>query len=96
MAIIRDLALILLALEAFVVALIPLALVGVLVYGAGWLLRRDHLPAWLKVAQAYLALGRAYVELAMAAIVKPILVIHSILAFIRNWLNAIVKTGGEQ
>ncbi len=96
MAIVRDLAIILLAIEAFVVALIPLALVGALVYGTGWLLRRDHLPAWLKVMQAYVALGRAYVALAMAAIVKPILVIHSILAFIQNWLNAIVKTGGEQ
>lgn len=96
MAIIRDLALILLAIEAFIVALLPLALVGGLVYGVGWLLRRDRLPAWLQVAQAYLALGRAYVELAMAAIVKPILVVHSLLACIQHWLGAIVKMGGEQ
>jgi hypothetical protein len=94
MAVIRDLALILLAAEAFVVALVPLALVGALVYGLGWLLRRDHLPAWIKVVQAYFALGRAYVELAMAAIVKPILAIHSILAHIRGWFGAIVKMGG--
>jgi hypothetical protein len=96
MAVIRDIALILLAVEAFVVALILLVFVGALVYGTGWLLRRDHLPAWLRVVQAYLALGCAYVELAMAAIVKPILVLHSVLAFIQNWLKAIVKTGGER
>jgi hypothetical protein len=96
MAVIRDLALILLAIEAFVIALVPLALVGALVYGMGWLLRRDHLPAWIKVVQAYLALGLAYVELAMAAIVKPILAIHSVLARVQGWLGAIVKMGGEQ
>ncbi len=96
MAIIRDLAIILLAVEAFIVVLIPLACVGGLVYGMGWLLRRDHLPAWIQVAQAYLALGRAYVELAMAAIVKPILMLHSVLAHVRGLLSAIAKTGGEQ
>lgn len=96
MAVIRDIALILLAVEAFVVALIPLALVGALVYGTGWLLRRDHMPAWLKVVQAYFALGRGYIELALAAIVKPILVIHSVLAHVQGWMNALVKTGGEQ
>jgi hypothetical protein len=95
MAVIRDLALILLAVEAFVIALVPLALVGALVYGVGWLLRRDHLPAWIRLVQAYFALGRAYVELAMATIVKPILVIHSILAHVQSWLRANGKTGGE-
>lgn len=49
MAVLRDVALILLALEAFALALIPLALLGALVYGLSWLQRREHLPAWLKV-----------------------------------------------
>ena len=88
---IRDLSLILLAVEAFVVALIPLVLFGGLVYGLWWLQRRENLPSWLRVAQAYLALGRGYVALAMRAVVKPILLIHSVVATVQSWLNAIGK-----
>ena len=96
MTVLRDLSLILLAIEAFVVTLVPLVVVGGLVYGLWWLMRRDHLPAWIKVAQAYLALGRAYVELAMRAVVRPILFVHSILTTVRTWLGAIAKSGGER
>ena len=87
----RDLSIILLAFETFVMALLPLLLFSALVYGSWWLMRRDHLPAWIKVAQAYLALGRAYIELAMAAIVRPILVLHSALATVQGWLDGMAK-----
>ena len=89
MIVVRDLSLILLALEAFVLALVPLVLFGGLVYGLWWLRRRENLPSWLRLAQAYLALGRAYVELAMRVVVRPILLVHSILATVRGWLGAI-------
>jgi hypothetical protein len=85
----RDLSLILLAGEAFVMALVPLALLGGLVYSLWWLQRHENLPSWLRLAQAYLALGRAYVELAMRAVVRPILLVHSILATAQRWLDAI-------
>ncbi|MFQ6100568.1 MAG: hypothetical protein ACE5OS_04960 [Anaerolineae bacterium] len=96
MATLRDLSLILLAAEAFVLALVPLALLGGLVYGLWWLQRHENLPGWLKIAQAYLASGRAYVELAMRAVVRPILLLHSILATARHWLGAIVRMGGNR
>ncbi len=97
MNLLRDLSLILLAGGAFVMALVPLVLFGGAVYGLWYLQRHENLPTWLKVAQAYLALGRAYVELAMRAVVRPIMLIHSILATIQGWLSAIAKlTKGRQ
>jgi hypothetical protein len=91
MTLLRDLSLILLAMEVLIIALVPLALLGGLVYGLWWLHRHENLPTWLRLAQAYLALGRAYVELAMQAVIRPILLVHSILATVRGWLGAIVE-----
>ncbi|RLC95371.1 MAG: hypothetical protein DRI77_10090 [Chloroflexi bacterium] len=91
MAVLSNLSLILLAVEAFIIALIPLILCGGLVYGLWWLQRHENLPSWLRLAQAYLALGRAYVELAMRAVIKPILLLHSAVATAQNWLGAITK-----
>jgi hypothetical protein len=96
MTTLRDLSLILLSIEAFILALVPLALFGGLVYGLWWLQRHENLPTWLKIAQAYLALGRAYVELAMRAVVRPILFVHSTLATIRGWLSVVAKMGGAR
>jgi hypothetical protein len=84
----RDLSLILLAVEACAMALIPLALLGGLVYGLWWLHRHENLPSWLQLAQAYLSLVRAYVDLAMRAVIRPLLLIHSFLATVQGWLGA--------
>jgi hypothetical protein len=43
------------------------------------------------LVQAYLALGSAYVELAMRFVMRPFLLIHSSLAAVRGWLGAIAK-----
>jgi len=87
----RDLSLILLAVEACALALVPLALLGGLVYGLWWLHRHENLPSWLQLAQAYLSLARAYVELAMRAVIRPLLLIHSFLATVQGWLGAFAK-----
>jgi hypothetical protein len=84
----RDLSLILLAAEACVMALVPLALLGGLVYGLWWLHRHENLPSWLQLAQAYLSLAQAYVELAMRTVIRPLLLIHSFLATVQGWLGA--------
>jgi hypothetical protein len=97
MTTLRDLSLILLACEVFIMALVPLVLLGGVIYGLWRLQRHENLPSWLKVAQAYLALGRGYVELAMRAAVRPILQAHSILATARGLLGAVFKfTRGGQ
>jgi hypothetical protein len=92
----RDLSLIVLAVEAFFLALVPLLLLGGLVYGMWWLQRHENLPTWLQLAQAYLALARAYVELAMRTVIRPILWVHSVLATVQGWLGAIAKLGGKK
>ena len=92
----RDVALILLAVELFVIALIPTLLCGGLVYGLWWLRRHDNMPRWLKLAQAYLALVQAYVELALGLLVRPILALNSALATAQSWLSVIAKPGGER
>jgi hypothetical protein len=84
----RDFAIILISAELFVLALLPLVLLGGLVYGVWWLRRPRHLPSWLKIAQAYLGMGQAYVELAMAAAVKPILLASAMSARVQRWLGA--------
>ena len=95
MAILRDLSIILIGIEAFIIALMPLVILGGLVYGLGWLQRRENLPSWLKIAQAYTSLGQSYVELAAAYVVRPFLFVHSALATVQGWLGLDVKTGDD-
>jgi hypothetical protein len=96
MAIVRDLSLILLAIEAFVLALIPLVLLGALVYGLFYLQRHQNLPSWLSLTRAYLDLALSYVELGMATVVRPIFWINRILATLDGWLGAIARRGDNR
>lgn len=95
MPIVRDLSLILLAAVGFVAALVPVVLLGGLVYGAWWLQRHENLPSWLKVAHAYLDLARAYVELAMEVVVRPVLLVHTAIVTIQAWLGSVGSVGGK-
>jgi hypothetical protein len=95
MAVLRDLSIILIAIEAFVIALMPLVVLGALIYGLGWLQRHENLPHWLKMARAYESLGQAYVELAAAYVVRPFLFVHSVLAMVQRWLGLDVGTGDD-
>lgn len=97
MSVLRDLSIILLAGEVFVLALLPLAALAAAVYGLWWLQRRDHAPAWLAVGRAYGELSLAYVRLAMGIAVRPILALHSALATVNRWLrSAILPSTGEE
>ena len=93
MAVLRDLSIILIAIEAFFLALAPIVLLGAMIYGLGWLQRHENLPRWLKMAQAYESLGQAYVELVMAYIVRPFLFVHSALATVQRWLGFCGRRG---
>ncbi len=88
---IRNLALILLAAEAFIAALVPLALFGGLVYGMWWLQRHENLPTWLQLIRVYLSSAQSYVELAMQMIIKPVVQVNAILPTIQGWLDGIAK-----
>ena len=95
MVVLRNLSVILIAVDMFLLVLVPLLVLGALVYGLAWLRRHENLPSWLKLAQAYTSLGQGYVDLAMAAIVRPFLFVHSTLAMVQRWLGVKVETGGD-
>jgi hypothetical protein len=89
MSVLRDLSVILLAAQAFVFILIPLALFGGLVYGVWTLLRHQNLPTWLRVAREYLMTGLSYIELAMEAVARPFFAVHRTFATVETWIRAI-------
>ena len=96
MGVLRDLSIILLAVVGFVLSLIPLAALSAMVYGAWQLQRHENLPSWLRLASAYLHLGRAYVEFAARVVVKPAFSIHSKLATVQAWITGAAKMGGKK
>lgn len=87
MATLRDIALILLALEVAVLALFSLAALGGAVYGLSWLRRCSNLPRWLRVVRACAGLGQEYIELAMTLVVWPVFLVHQAAAFVRRCLQ---------
>jgi hypothetical protein len=71
MAALRDVSVILLAIESFVLLLIPAAVIAATWYGVHWLRRK--LPPLFAQAKKYLALIQLYVARASAATVAPII-----------------------
>lgn len=93
MNVLRDLSVILLAAEAFLFTLIPLALFGALVYGVWWLRAHHNLPTWLRQTREYMTLGLSYIELAMDAVTKPVFAVHSAFATLEGWIRALRERG---
>jgi len=73
----RDLALILLALEAALGALVVLAVVGAINYALFYFRWWETLPRWFATARGYLRLGRQAVEKGARAVVAPIFALES-------------------
>lgn len=95
MSVLRDISIILLAVESFVFALVPLAIFGGLVYGLWWLRRHENLPAWLKIVRTYFDQACQAIERGMGAVARSIYAIHSGAAAVRGWLKAINRIGGK-
>ena len=83
MAALRDVSMILLAIESFVLLLIPVAIIGACVYGVHWLRRK--LPPLFAQANKYLALVQLYVNRACAAMVAPIIRTYAVAAQLSAW-----------
>lgn len=94
MNVLRDISVVLLAAEAFLLALIPLALFGALVYGVWRLRRHRNLPTWLRIGREYVMLGLSYVDQAMDAAAKPVIAVRSRVAKVGGWMRAM--NGGER
>ncbi|MBN1250010.1 MAG: hypothetical protein JXC32_20265 [Anaerolineae bacterium] len=70
----RDIALIFLSLEALVVALVPLVIVGGLAYGVYRL--TQLVRVYLQLAQGYAQKAHDYVERASAVVAEPFIRVH--------------------
>jgi len=96
MNVLRDISVILLAAEAFIFALIPLALFGALVYGVWRLRRHRNLPTWLRRGRDYVTLGLTYIEKALGMLTKPVIVAHTAFAIMGAWIGAVSGVDAER
>jgi len=96
MNVLRDISVILLAAEAFLFALIPLAFFGALVYGVWWLRMHRNMPSWLTALRTYLGLGLSYVETGMDALAKPVIAVHKAAATVEGWGRALSGPRGRK
>jgi len=96
MNVLRDISVILLAAQAFFLALVPLAFFGALVYGVWWLRMHRNMPSWLSTARAYLQIGLLHVETAMEAVAQPVIVAHRTAAKVEGWSRGLRKARRRQ
>ena len=96
MNVLRDVSVILLAAEVFLFGLIPLALLGAVVYGVWWLRMHRNMPSWLSTVRTYFGLGLSYVEMATDALAKPVIVAHKAAAAVEGWSRALKGSRDHQ
>jgi len=94
MAPLRDVAVILLILEAIVLMLVPAAIIGATWYGVR--LVRRKLPPLFAQARRILTLVRLYVERAGAAMVAPLITIYAVAAQIRATWTSLINLVREE
>lgn len=87
----RDIALIFLSLEALVMALIPLVLIGGLAYGVYRLHRLTKV--YLQKAQVYAQKANDFVEDASDKIAAPFIKAHAIGSMISTMFNSLLRRG---
>ncbi len=84
MGTLRDLALILLALEAALGALVALALMGAVNYAFFHFRWWETLPRWFAIARGYLRRGRQAVEAGSRAVAAPIFTLEATWAGVKG------------
>ena len=94
MAPLRDVAAILLALEAMVLMLVPAVAIGACWYGVRWLRRK--LPPLFAQGRKIVALVQSYVERAGAEIVAPLITIYAVAAQLRAAWRCLIRLVQEE
>ena len=87
MSTLRDVALIILALEGAVVTLIVLALLTGANYGLFRSRWWHRLPRWFAQVRGYLELGRSAMERTSRAIVSPVFLVETTRATFSGWIH---------
>jgi hypothetical protein len=93
MAVIRDIALIILTLEGVAFALIFLALLAVINYGLFRFRWWHAIPYYFSIAWEYLTIGLQFVERVCAAIVTPIYALARIQATLTGMAEGLSQIG---
>ena len=94
MAPLRDVAVIMLALEAMVLMLIPAAAIGACWYGVRWLRRK--IPPLFALARTLVARVQLYVERAGAAGTTPLITTYAAAARMRATWRGLIRLVQEE
>ena len=94
MAPLRDVAVILLVLEAMVLMLVPAAAIGACWYGVRWLRRK--LPPLFALARTMVVRLQLYVERAGAAGVAPLIKMYAVAARMRATWRGLIRLVQEE
>jgi len=89
MGVARDIALIILGLQAMVMVLIPLTLLGGTIYGLYRL--QPLLRKYLRLAVTYAEMAQAYVERGSLAIAKPLIRAHTLGRMLTTMGSAVIN-----
>jgi hypothetical protein len=94
MAALRDVSVILLAIESFVLLLIPAAVIAATWYGVHWLRRK--LPSLFAQARKYLVLIQLCVNHVCGAVVAPLIAASARVAQLSAWWNTLARFVKEE
>lgn len=95
MAVLRDVALIILAIEGTVFTLLVLALLGVINYGLIRFRWWHVIPGWFAVGRSYLSLGLHYVERACEVVTKPVFAAYTLEAKVSTQVSEGIEATGR-
>lgn len=95
MFVLRDIALIILALEAALFTVLILAVLGLINYGLIRFRWWHEIPRWFAIGRGYLGLGKHYIERACEAVQKPVFAVSTTAAGVTEGARQLLELGKE-
>jgi hypothetical protein len=95
MAVLRDVALIILAVEGVVFTLLVLVVLGAINYGLIHFRWWHVIPGWFAVGRSYLNRGLELVERVCEAVAKPVFAAYTLEAKVSTQVEAVVEATGR-
>jgi hypothetical protein len=93
MFVLRDIALIILALEGVVFTLLILAVLGLINYGMIRFRWWHEIPRWFAIGRGYLGLGKNFIERACEVVRAPIVTVVTTQAGVAEGMRHLVRSG---
>jgi hypothetical protein len=95
MGVLRDIALILLAIEGAVFTLLVLVVLGAINYGMIRFRWWHVIPGWFAVGRSYLDIGLHYVERACEVVTKPVFAAYTLEAQVSTQVSEAIEATGR-